>query len=459
MSKGDHWPALRLALFIGAVAWVALYGVPGFSMSSAPPYPPAFGGDLSCDNGTVANGYRLVTCWSPVGSDNVPPQAWVPYPSGWALPEPYKQQCTPLRLKLHYHGWEPHSLGGINAGFADPCHISVESVYGHYPDATLWGAVMGLPGGMQPVDGGGPFNGTNSNLERMVETLDEIAARGLQVDMARGYASTGNCYGGTASFLTVVALPDRHRNKFSVIDVVLPALNFVNTDPEGGLYWRDARVQAAWAGYPLAGFDWTQNLSRINHLYIHVNGSSYPADNVGTSRNFYRWVCDAGKIACYGVWGKQGHALPDPLASPAYQALAAARYTGPEMEARLDTLLPVFTKSTANYWGERGHYNLGLEWRNAGIVDTPERVVVPIRYRRRTADFFGAGIPDQPESATFDLTLRRTHLERDKLYRWEIGEQSGYLLGGDAPTIPGVTLESGENYTDVIITRETSYGC
>lgn len=451
MTNAKHelvYVARALPVLCAVLAWL-LY------------WPPAFGSDLSCDDGVVSNGYRLTTCLSPVGSDNVPPQAWVPYPSGWAMPEPYKQQCAPLRLKLHYHGWEPHSLGGINAGFADPCHISVESVYGHYPDATLWGSVMGLPGGMQPVDGGGPFNGTNSNLERMVETLDEIAARGIQVDMARGYASTGNCYGGTASFLTVVTLPDRHRNKFSVIDVVLPALNFVNADdPEGGLYWRDARVQAAWAGYPRDGFDWRLNLSRINHLYIHVNGSSYPADNVGTSRNFYRWICDDGKIACYGIWGKQGHALPDPESSPEYQAMSAQRYSGPEMEARLDSILPVFTRATSNYWGARGHYNLGLEWRNAGFVNTPERVVAPIRYRRHTAEFFGAGIPDQPAQSTFDLTLRRTATEPGKLYQWSIGDQTGHVLGGDAVTIKQITLDSGDAYTPLVLTRDRKLpGC
>ena len=47
MTHNDHWPAFRLALILGAVAWLALYGVPGFSMSSAPPYPPAI--EPQCD--------------------------------------------------------------------------------------------------------------------------------------------------------------------------------------------------------------------------------------------------------------------------------------------------------------------------------------------------------------------------------------------------------------------------
>jgi len=135
--------------------------------------------------------------------------------------------------------------------------------------------------------------------------------------------------------------------------------------------------------------------------------------------------------------------------------LPTALYAAPEQDVRLDQVLPVFTNSTANYWGQRGHYNLGLSWDSQqGLEDRATEVTVPLRYRRHTN--IGGGIPDQPMRATFDLTLRRISnfdLPPGRNISWTLGTQSGTttVTEPDTVTIEGLMLESSEEYTRLVL--------
>ena len=121
--------------------------------------------------------------------------------------------------------------------------------------------------------------------------------------------------------------------------------------------------------------------------------------------------------------------------------------------------LPVFTASTANAWGDRGHYNLGLGWDASGMESTDEEVVVPLRYRRHTGltdDPAAKPLADQPRQATFDLTLRKAPLfkkHKGRRMQWRIAgtDQRGVatVAADGSLTIEGITLASSENYSEL----------
>lgn len=292
---------------------------------------------------------------------------------------------------------------------------------------------------------------------------------GSSIDTGAGITLEGNCYGATAIHMLPLVLRDeRYRSKISVIDAHSPGNLFVRkagldernefgTTKKAGLYWQDASIQKSWGDFDIARVDLLlpENQKKIKGVYFHAhNGSN---DYLGFSLDFFREVCDKGKIACYGWWYLSDHVGVE--AGLNYDPRAT--YSGPDMSARLDSMLPVFTHSTANNWGDRGHYNLGLEWKNAGFVDTETRAEIPIRYVRRTN--LGLGIADQPVAATFDLTIRRFQnfkLPVGTVVNWTVGsmnttQQSGKVVTtvADEVTIPQITRHSSTAYEPVILTK------
>ena len=105
----------------------------------------------------------------------------------------------------------------------------------------------------------------------------------------------------------------------------------------------------------------------------------------------------------------------------------------------------------------RGHYNLGITWDHAAIVDTAAEIVFPLKYTRHTS--FGKGVPDQPEQITVSVTPRRPrHFQlRDGEtlnWTWDNGSLSGQArVTGDTVTIDNIPLVSGEAYKRLRIYR------
>jgi hypothetical protein len=105
----------------------------------------------------------------------------------------------------------------------------------------------------------------------------------------------------------------------------------------------------------------------------------------------------------------------------------------------------------------RGHYNMGITWNHANIVDEASQIVFPLKYSRRIG--IGKGIPDQPLKITVNVTPRRpkkfTLSNGETLkWSWDGGALTGVAtVTGDTVTIDGIPLVSGENYNTLRIYR------
>jgi len=211
-------------------------------------------------------------------------------------------------------------------------------------------------------------------------------------------------------------------------------------------WWR-AMISAVRADAPsgryAAAFSRAAAAGRVNHIYYRLDGTTGDGD-AGLDTGFFR-LCERYRVACFGTWRAAGDGasrLPDGLFNDAAQQL------------RHGLPLPVFTGSSANAWGERGHYNLGLGWNSAAMRVDEESMVIPLRYRRVTD--LGAGLGDQPASATFDLTLRKTpqlRRRRGEHMQWSLAgtDQAGVarVAQDGSLTIEGLTLASSERYSEL----------
>lgn len=136
-------------------------------------------------------------------------------------------------------------------------------------------------------------------------------------------------------------------------------------------------------------------------------------------------------------------------------------FEAPEQDVTLDRAHPAITDSTGNHPPTaservdeasfpRGHYNIGIIWDHANIIDRPSTLVFPLKYRRHTD--MGKGIPDQPTSITVSVTPRRTRhfaiVDGERIdWDWNNGERSGSIVvDGDLATVTGIPLTSGDGY-------------
>lgn len=383
-----------------------------------------------------------------------------------------------LKLIARFDGWGNGQFGA-DPSFARENAIVIRNDYDNAyltpEDRAALGIDMPQDWGIALITGdpAKPCSGgfCEAGLNRIVAAMDQAHRRfGRSIDIGAGITLEGNCYGATAIHMLPLALPNEwYQLHIAVVDAHSPGNLFVRkaglnernefgTTKKAGLYWQDPSIQKSWGDFDLARVDILrpENWAKIKHVYYHShNGSN---DYLGYSLDFFREVCDKGKIACYGWWYISDHVGVE--AGLNYDPRAT--YSGPDMSARLDSMLPVFTHSTANNWAQRGHYNLGLEWKNAGFVDTEARAEIPIRYLRRTN--LGLGIADQPVAATFDLTIRRFRnfkVPVGTVVNWTVGsqdtaQQTGRVVVVDdgEVTIPQITQHSSANYVSVILTKE-----
>jgi len=434
----------RIALLI--VGWLIAGGAGSIKVNAMAEVPPA---DMLCDKGTTpfSPAWTYVDCtFPPFISKFVTRNAAWEFKSAYLLPNPLPVTKS-LKFKAHFDGYSA-VLAGPNGctsyDHSQAGYIVSRNCPGHYPRLDLY------PG--SPLDWGGIFNGEKAYGWRIAAMFTRANERwGSSIDWGAGITLEGSSYGGTTAILQSVILPDRlWRRQISIVNAHVPQTLFVS--PNGG-YWRDPAVRLAWGSYDTNKADIVKRANKVRHIYYRVNGS--PADTaVVFDLDFFRQVCDQRKIACFGTWHDTGHNLTEPGVNLPFLSL----YSGPDMQVRLDTLLPVFTNSTANYWGRRGHYNLGLEWANVSqpFIDTKNRVVVPVRYLRHTN--LGGDIPDQPLTATFDLTITRPTkftLPVGQLVNWSLGEQSGQLTVTKAGevTVLQITLDSSSEYTSLYLTK------
>ena len=140
----------------------------------------------------------------------------------------------------------------------------------------------------------------------------------------------------------------------------------------------------------------------------------------------------------------------------------------PEQDVTLDRAHPAITRSTGNFpllaadrikqeKFPRGHYNMGITWDHANIVDDDTQIVFPLKYTRRVD--LGKGIPDQPQAITVSVTPRRAHefelRDGEALkWSWDGGALTGVAtVTGDTVTVDDIPLVSGDDYKMLRIYR------
>lgn len=421
--------------------------------------------NFNCDNGTVSEtGWRFVQCLAHHPSPLVPSRAGWDYPAGWVLPDTPDQ---PLQVIMRFDGYSA-GLGTILPESPRPDAVMVQTIYGDYPGEPYWTA----PDGRQPWDIGGIFLGENTNGERYAATLDAIANSPYRynIDWGKGLQFQGHCYGGLASYNQALLIPPRWQSQLAIVHAGTTGLMTVN---EGSMMSEEPYIQYAWEGFDLDKADYTKNLDKLKNVYFRVTGSHPYTDNVRYLLSFFSEVCDAGKIACYGQWHDSGHMDNDLKAPESYDQSYQDLYTDRMMDWRLDSMKIIFTHATSNYLSNaeghlRGHWNMGLGF-NALIkslpagceefnipiwTDTTTKIIVPIRYIRRTG--MGPGLPDQPLTSTFDLTIRPKMfvLHTGDLVSWQVGTQTGQSVADEGEiTIEKITLKTGPAFVALVLTK------
>jgi len=405
-----------------------------------------------------------------------------------------------LKIVTYFDGYtaDPGGAGMPDWYYGAPGFISIKTHPGHYPNIANY-----TVNGIEPFDIGAFAKGDSNSWRFGVGYAKIKELMDSSVDWNAGFRLEGASWGAFTAILQSFLLKDSWAQALvTIVNAALPGTLVVrrDTDPndgkdKNGYYYRNtAAVKAAWTRPDdVLKADILRHAHLIKGKYYSVHGNSMDV-GVGYDIDFFRLLCEDKKIACMGTWINGDHGDTDPgvvirpdtsspIGLPGFRSADAGHrevFSGPDSDVRLDRILPVFTHSTANHWNPvRGHYNLGLEWNSdTGNIKTTTTMALPIRYRRHTG--FGTGsayvngvphpdtnranwIPDQPTSATFNLTLRRTDdfgQPLGKVVYYSLpahGAQprqtgTATVTEADEITITGLRLENGNAYKILTVT-------
>lgn len=286
--------------------------------------------------------------------------------------------------------------------------------------------------------------------------------------MDRGIVLQGQSMGGAGCVCQAMILPDPWRERVAysrgTIGIMMPRrVNQLN--PGQYSAWPpDNGTNPVWDSVDFSIQAATDPIVRGMHFRHAFSSDDYFSEGPDGSTQL-EWVnlCEQHKISCAAAWVKNLHTYTEPGVN-----LPSINYFSPasEIDVTLDRAHPCITNSTGNYPltqaqrvdevnYPRGHYNMGVLWKHADIVDSVSEIVFPLRYTARTA--IGGGIPDQPASITVSVTPRRPRnfkiISGETLnWIWDNGALSGtVVVMGDTATIDGIPLESGGTYKNLRI--------
>lgn len=292
---------------------------------------------------------------------------------------------------------------------------------------------------------------------RNAGTAEVVAQMWPQIDLDRGVIVQGTSMGG-AGVMAALLMPDPWRSRIALVRgavpvFLMPRLVRGHGTVDFGMWPDDAGAGAAWwDSWDFARLAQTDPVVRGMHYRVQFSTTDAFARSAGgNSQIEFVNVLEAQRIGGVATWVANGHSYTEKgVVFPKVQDFEVK-----EQDVTLDRAHPAFTNSTGNWpltaaersdvnTYPRGHYNLGLTWVHAGIVDTENELSIPIRYRARGG--FGAGIPDQPGAITVDVTPRRAKNFRPidgEVLLWTFGAQSGQaVVHGDTATAQGLVLTS-----------------
>lgn len=356
------------------------------------------------------------------------------------------------RILVSMHG-SGGGLGSVRSPFAPGGRSDIE-IRNQDAEAhrTAWREWWAYSSDGQPYPG-----------RRIAATLSYIAERHPDADIEDGgIVLTGNSMGGTGAIVQTMILPAPWRARIAYatgsIGVLLPRR--VNQRDQGqfGRWPRDDTRTSVWDAIDFALLARSDPIVRGMH-YRHLFSTNDPfsAGPDGNTQLEFVNLVESNRIGGAFFWVRNGHNGAEPGINRPW----LTGFEVPEQDVTLDRAHPAITASTGNYplsaaeredevRFPRGHYNMGITWDHARIVDSESELAFPLKYVRRTG--IGGGIPDQPEQITISVTPRRSRhfafVDGQVLnWSWDGGALSGSVnVHGDTVTIDGIPLRSGEPY-------------
>ncbi len=313
-------------------------------------------------------------------------------------------------------------------------------------------------------------DGTPYPGRRIAATLDFLVNRYKIDTSSRGIVLEGPSMGGSGAVIQTMILPDPWRRRIAYsaarAGIIMPRqvaqkdpAQYVTFPPDSQsnrLIWDsiDFSIQAA-IDPVVQGIHYRHSFSSDDQFSRGVEGS--------TQLEFVNLV-EKYKIGGAFVWVQADHGTHE----PGVNLPDLFNFESKEQDVTLDRAHPAITNSTGNYpllavdrvnqaQYPRGHYNMGITWNHADIIDDPGQIVFPLKYNRRTA--VGKDVPDQPARIVVSVTPRRprsfTFTSGETLkWSWDGGALSGVVsVTGDTVTIDGIPLISGDEYKTLRISR------
>ncbi len=304
----------------------------------------------------------------------------------------------------------------------------------------------------------GPYMGKNPYGDRMLKAAEKMNAE-RPIDINAGICNRGHSQGGRASMLQSMIAPNPYFRALFTCTNATEGWPLITRKPDG-LYWTDPTVRQSWGRYPLirANVHWQMALGDYKTRLTKLYGSR--TSNLGKTDPYFFQLCDQYKVPCWGAWHEGDHTDEPGVFDGDNRYIRTAQWPGDFHFIRLDRVVPVFTASTANHFGQKGHYNLGLSAVFVPFYTTDKADLFRITLTYQAHTLLGGGIPDQPTEATFTLTLRNIqHFQHQGTLNWTMGSQSGTVeRTGKEITIEGLTLESGKALPLVIRPEPQTFG-
>ncbi len=314
-------------------------------------------------------------------------------------------------------------------------------------------------------------DGTPYPGRRIAAALQFVTER-YNIDVSkRGIVLGGPSMGGAGAVVQTMILPAPWRSSIAyssaLSGVIMPRQiarrdpaqynTFPPDNPANSALWDSIDFEIQVRSDPIVrGMHYRHAFSTNDQFSAGLRGAS-------TQLLFVNLVEEHRIGGAFG-WVKAGHSYYEDGVKLPNMAI----FESPEQDVTLDRAHPAITRSTGNYplsaadrikQGKfpRGHYNMGITWDHASIVDESTQIVFPLKYMRRID--LGKGIPDQPERITVSVTPRRarnfTLRDGETLkWSWDDGALSGTAsVSGDTVTVEDIPLVSGEAYKTLRIYR------
>ncbi|NQX88206.1 MAG: hypothetical protein HRT77_06050 [Halioglobus sp.] len=286
----------------------------------------------------------------------------------------------------------------------------------------------------------------------------------------RGIVLEGSSMGGAGSVIQTMILPAPWRGQIAYsAGIIGPMLPREVAKKSPGQYISMApdndRYRAAWDGIDFVIQAERNPVVRGMH-YRHRFSSDdiFSRGLSGSTQLEFVNLVEKHKIGGAFAWAKADHGTQE----AGVRLPNLMKFEQVEMDVTLDRAHPALTGSSGNYpltaedrideaRFPRGHYNMGITWDHANIVDTAQEIVFPLRYLHREG--IGKDIPDQPIEITVDVTPRRPKnfvLADGEVLHWSFdgGVLSGsVVVTGDVVTVEGIPLRSGAAYKNLRIYR------